>query len=308
MRRMLSNRESARRSRRRKQAVLGDLELQVANLQMENSSLFNNLTDLTQKFNDMVDINQVLKRNIIHMQQQLDSGARHGGQRMMPGVDMGSGSLIQGYGVGTAPSYHQYQPQHQQGPGMAGDNISRSPPVDVGSEYPAVHHPQQPRHMPYPPAYINKDMSYPPGDGYAVGQGESYAEHSGPIPMSAAQHTHNQSHLGLHSYPDMMATPIGAMDGSPPNESDTTAHYPSAFTSRVAGGLANMDKLGDKLPRTPSMQRVASLEHLHKRNRAAGMGSMGLPRGPSLTQQLTQQCENPMSGQYVMHVSHWPSM
>eukprot|EP01018_Ginkgo_biloba_P039543 Gb_21347 [translate_table: standard] len=64
MRRMLSNRESARRSRRRKQAHLSDLEMQVAQLRVENSSLFKRLTDISQKYNEAAVDNRVLKADV----------------------------------------------------------------------------------------------------------------------------------------------------------------------------------------------------------------------------------------------------
>jgi septal ring factor EnvC (AmiA/AmiB activator) len=62
--RMLSNRESARRSRRRKQAHLSELETQVSQLRVENSKLMKGLTDVTQTFNDASVENRVLKANI----------------------------------------------------------------------------------------------------------------------------------------------------------------------------------------------------------------------------------------------------
>ncbi|CAM8979125.1 unnamed protein product [Rhodiola kirilowii] len=64
VRRMLSNRESARRSRRRKQAHLTDLETQVAQLRVENSSLSKCLNDMSQKFNAAAVDNRVLKADV----------------------------------------------------------------------------------------------------------------------------------------------------------------------------------------------------------------------------------------------------
>ncbi|KAK1295963.1 Light-inducible protein CPRF2 [Acorus calamus] len=64
VRRMLSNRESARRSRRRKQAHLSELEAQVAQLRVENSSLLTRLTDINQKYSDASVDNRVLKADV----------------------------------------------------------------------------------------------------------------------------------------------------------------------------------------------------------------------------------------------------
>ncbi|GJN19135.1 hypothetical protein PR202_gb06375 [Eleusine coracana subsp. coracana] len=64
MRRMVSNRESARRSRKRKQAHLTDLETQVDQLRGENASLFKQLTDANQQFTTSVTDNRILKSDV----------------------------------------------------------------------------------------------------------------------------------------------------------------------------------------------------------------------------------------------------
>ncbi|XP_039067360.1 light-inducible protein CPRF2-like [Hibiscus syriacus] len=64
VRRMLSNRESARRSRRRKQAHLTELETQVAQLRVENANLLKRLNDISQKYNAAAVDNRVLKADV----------------------------------------------------------------------------------------------------------------------------------------------------------------------------------------------------------------------------------------------------
>ncbi|KAK7293710.1 hypothetical protein RJT34_16583 [Clitoria ternatea] len=60
LRRKDSNRESARRSRRRKQAHLTDLESQVEQLRLENATLLKQLTDASHLFRDADTNNRVL--------------------------------------------------------------------------------------------------------------------------------------------------------------------------------------------------------------------------------------------------------
>ncbi|XP_038877555.1 light-inducible protein CPRF2-like [Benincasa hispida] len=64
VRRMLSNRESARRSRKRKQAHLTELETQVAELRVENSTLLKRFGDISQKYNEAAVNNRVLKADL----------------------------------------------------------------------------------------------------------------------------------------------------------------------------------------------------------------------------------------------------
>ncbi|KAJ6392068.1 hypothetical protein OIU77_025931 [Salix suchowensis] len=64
VRRMQSNRESARRSRRRKQAQLNELETQVGQLRDERTSLITHFTDVNQKCDDAAVDNRILKADI----------------------------------------------------------------------------------------------------------------------------------------------------------------------------------------------------------------------------------------------------
>ncbi|KAL4311863.1 hypothetical protein GQ457_01G052890 [Hibiscus cannabinus] len=63
-RRMQSNRESARRSRRRKQAHMNELEAQVGQLRVEHSTLLNTLSDTNHKYDEAAVDNRILKADI----------------------------------------------------------------------------------------------------------------------------------------------------------------------------------------------------------------------------------------------------
>ncbi|GAB4854105.1 hypothetical protein Ancab_022688 [Ancistrocladus abbreviatus] len=64
IRRKFSNRESARRSRKRKEAHLADLELQVDQLSEENVTLCKQLTEADQQLRDATTNNRVLKSDV----------------------------------------------------------------------------------------------------------------------------------------------------------------------------------------------------------------------------------------------------
>ncbi|CAL1385292.1 unnamed protein product [Linum trigynum] len=64
VRRMVSNRESARRSRRRKQAHLAELESQVEQLIGENAAMYKQLSEATQQYRDADTSHQVLKSDV----------------------------------------------------------------------------------------------------------------------------------------------------------------------------------------------------------------------------------------------------
>lgn len=64
LRRMVSNRESARRSRKRKQAQLQDLELQVEQLRGENAVLYKQYADASHQHRDASTNNRVLKSSV----------------------------------------------------------------------------------------------------------------------------------------------------------------------------------------------------------------------------------------------------
>ncbi|CAH9068124.1 unnamed protein product [Cuscuta europaea] len=64
VRRMRSNRESARRSRSRRQAHLTELDTRVSQLKIEKTSLEDRLTDVRCKYNEVVIDNRVLKADV----------------------------------------------------------------------------------------------------------------------------------------------------------------------------------------------------------------------------------------------------
>ncbi|XP_022770828.1 bZIP transcription factor 53 [Durio zibethinus] len=71
--RMLSNRESARRSRMRKQKQLEDLVNEVSTLQKDNSQLSERINVATQRFIEMESANNVLRARAMELTERLRS-------------------------------------------------------------------------------------------------------------------------------------------------------------------------------------------------------------------------------------------
>ncbi|XP_022728182.1 bZIP transcription factor 53-like [Durio zibethinus] len=71
--RMLSNRESARRSRMRKQKRLEDLLNEVNTLQKENSQLSEGINTTTQHYTEMESANHVLRAQAMELTERLRS-------------------------------------------------------------------------------------------------------------------------------------------------------------------------------------------------------------------------------------------
>lgn len=70
-RRKLSNRESARRSRMRKQKHLDELRAQVAHMRTENRQILSTFDMLNQRYSRVLDENRLLKTQTIELSQQL---------------------------------------------------------------------------------------------------------------------------------------------------------------------------------------------------------------------------------------------
>lgn len=70
-RRMLSNRESARRSRMRKQKHLDELRAQVAHMRAENRQILSSFDILNQRYSRVLEENRLLKTQTMELSQQL---------------------------------------------------------------------------------------------------------------------------------------------------------------------------------------------------------------------------------------------
>ncbi|KAL8171075.1 hypothetical protein V2J09_022879 [Rumex salicifolius] len=187
-RRMLSNRESARRSRRRKQAHLTELETQVAQLRVENSSLLTRLTNLSQKYNEAAVDNRVLKADIETMRAKVKMAEET--VKRVTGVNKMLQTMSGISTMRNTPSFNG---------GLSSDSADDAVPV----------------------LNIKQHLYQPP-------------IHANPIP-TPIQRAETFVAPEINSAEIMLPNPVTLMAG--------------------------VTKMG----RTPSMQRVASLEHLQKK-------------------------------------------
>ncbi|CAK9237391.1 unnamed protein product [Sphagnum jensenii] len=125
VRRMLSNRESARRSRRRKQAHLSELEMEVAQLRVENTALVKQLADISHKFNKAAVDNRALKSNVeaLHAKVKMaeDLLATSEARMNAPHGIMKSGGMVGEYVMGSgadAVAYVEQQPPDNSSTGV----------------------------------------------------------------------------------------------------------------------------------------------------------------------------------------------
>nr|QOC69150.1 bZIP [Paeonia lactiflora] len=203
VRRMLSNRESARRSRRRKQAHLTELETQVSQLRVENSSLLKRLTDMSQKYNEAAVDNRVLKADV---------------ETLRAKVKMAEETVKRVTGLNPL-----FQAMSEISTMSMQSSFERSPSADA-----SVPMQDDSKHHYYQPISSNLVSSHGPNRGVnntAAGNRTDNVQQNSAVALAAAV--------------------------------------------AVAAG-------GNKMGRTASMQRVASLEHLQKRIR----GGVS-PPGPS---------------------------
>eukprot|EP00850_Spirogloea_muscicola_P000630 SM000002S05710 [mRNA] locus=s2:1740625:1744099:- [translate_table: standard] len=247
IKRMLSNRESARRSRRRKQAHLSDLELQVAQLRMENSSLAKRLSEIGHKYNDAAVDNRVLKSDVEALRAKVKMA-----EEMVGRAQRGSGPL---YGLG---GHQQQQPApryHSPGGGypVGGDGAAvldrhappYGPPLGM-SEDGGSHRTHDARAPHHPPGHY-----LPPGGPMlsgGVAQPSLLQQQQQPLPAQQQQQCSTQVD------PPIMGSVSPRMD----------LHQSPSLSSQ---DFVDQAAVGMKMERTPSMQRVASLEHLQKRSR-----------------------------------------
>ncbi|CAN1766316.1 Light-inducible protein CPRF2, partial [Linum perenne] len=137
-RRMLSNRESARRSRRRKQEQLNELESQAGQLRDERTTLLSRLTDVNHKCDEASVDNRVLKANIETLRAKVKMAEEQ--VKRVTGLNplLLARSNVPNMGM------HQYTGGHT---GTANHHPFHHPPPNIAPSVPPPH--MQPMHNTY---------------------------------------------------------------------------------------------------------------------------------------------------------------
>jgi len=113
---MLSNRESARRSRMRKQRHLEELRAQVSHIRINNGRILTNFEILTQRYNQAVEENRFLKNQAVELSQQL--------QQLQQVIAASQSSAAAApYILNALASHHHLQQQQQQHRLLNNNNI-----------------------------------------------------------------------------------------------------------------------------------------------------------------------------------------
>ena len=209
-RRMLSNRESARRSRRRKQEHLSTLEGQIAMLEHEKSTLESRLAAAESQLNNALAENAALR------------AGREPSENARPAPAA----------VAAAPAADGPMGAPRLSNGMAAAQPSATPSTD-------------------------RDAVQAPGVASSKPQADDTS--MAPNPTTAA----------------VTAGEVAAAAAAAEDDCDAAAAAAAAVPTHAEGEPSSAfevtarQKVGTKMERSESMQRVASLEHLHKRTNVA---------------------------------------
>ncbi|GAB2287425.1 hypothetical protein Dimus_021802 [Dionaea muscipula] len=234
VRRMLSNRESARRSRRRKQAHLTELETQVAQLRLENSSLVKRLTDISQKYSEATVDNRVLKANVETLR------AKEGSSIWLIQFHA---ALWAGRQAGKS-NMMSFQVK------MADESVKRvtgmNPLIQAMSEISMMSFP--------PPPFNDSSPSNAAAAAAAASDAAAVPVHNDHPPKAKQQ----QQHLYQPAPSNPILTPQADNDG-------TTADSGAVVGNVLQTPVNSAVPAGGNKTSSSSLQRVASLEHLQKR-------------------------------------------